>query len=97
MSLIKCSECDAEISDKATTCPHCGNPIKPVLIEQTGKIWKLAKVISWLVFLSGVLLILYGANNDGFNNPLTGLGITLSFFAFIALLITKFGSWWSHK
>lgn len=27
MALIKCSECGAEISDKATTCPHCGNPI----------------------------------------------------------------------
>jgi uncharacterized paraquat-inducible protein A len=24
MALIKCSECDKEISDKATKCPHCG-------------------------------------------------------------------------
>ena len=27
MALIKCSECGKEISDKATTCIHCGNPI----------------------------------------------------------------------
>ena len=27
MSLIKCSECGREISDKAVSCPHCGNPI----------------------------------------------------------------------
>ena len=27
MSLIKCSECGKEISDKAKTCIHCGNPI----------------------------------------------------------------------
>lgn len=26
MSLIKCEECFKEISDKATTCPHCGAP-----------------------------------------------------------------------
>ena len=28
MALIKCSECGKEISDKATSCIHCGNPIK---------------------------------------------------------------------
>jgi len=28
MSLIKCSECGKEISNKASTCPHCGNPIQ---------------------------------------------------------------------
>ena len=28
MSLIKCSECGKEISDKAKVCPNCGAPIK---------------------------------------------------------------------
>lgn len=28
MSLIKCSECGREISDKATACPHCGAPVE---------------------------------------------------------------------
>lgn len=27
MTLIKCNECRKEISDKVTTCIHCGNPI----------------------------------------------------------------------
>ena len=27
MALIKCKECGKEISDKATTCIHCGCPI----------------------------------------------------------------------
>ena len=27
MALIKCSECGKEISDKAESCPNCGNPI----------------------------------------------------------------------
>ncbi len=27
MALIKCSECGKEVSDKARTCPYCGNPI----------------------------------------------------------------------
>ena len=28
MSLIQCPECGKEISDKSTTCPNCGYPIK---------------------------------------------------------------------
>lgn len=27
--LIKCPECELQVSDKATFCPHCGYPIKP--------------------------------------------------------------------
>ena len=27
MALIKCSECSAEISDKASCCPKCGSPV----------------------------------------------------------------------
>jgi len=28
MALIKCYECEKEISDKAPACPHCGAPVK---------------------------------------------------------------------
>lgn len=28
MALIKCSECNAEVSDKASACPKCGNPLE---------------------------------------------------------------------
>lgn len=27
MSLIKCSECGKQVSDRAKSCPNCGNPI----------------------------------------------------------------------
>lgn len=27
--LIKCPECELQVSDKAITCPHCGYPLKP--------------------------------------------------------------------
>lgn len=30
MALIKCPECQNEVSDKATSCPHCGFPIHNV-------------------------------------------------------------------
>lgn len=28
MALINCHECNAQISDAATTCPHCGAPVR---------------------------------------------------------------------
>ena len=27
--LIKCPECELQVSDKAATCPHCGFPLQP--------------------------------------------------------------------
>lgn len=27
--LIKCPECELQVSDKALSCPHCGYPMKP--------------------------------------------------------------------
>ncbi len=34
MALIKCSECNKEISDKATSCPGCGAPIGGIAAQQ---------------------------------------------------------------
>lgn len=30
MALIQCEECGAQISDRAKTCPKCGNPIEDI-------------------------------------------------------------------
>lgn len=32
--LIKCQECDLQVSDQAIQCPHCGYPLKKQLIQQ---------------------------------------------------------------
>lgn len=34
MALINCSECGKEISDKASSCPHCGNPMNQPLSKE---------------------------------------------------------------
>ena len=33
--LIKCPECELQISDKAISCPHCGYPLKPEKATRT--------------------------------------------------------------
>lgn len=38
MAIIKCSECGKEISDKSTSCIHCGNPIeRKIICKECGK------------------------------------------------------------
>lgn len=38
MALIKCSECGKEISDKATTCIHCGCPVSAMEKKEIRKV-----------------------------------------------------------
>lgn len=40
MTLIKCKECNKEISDKAETCPHCGITLKKKKTVKEAKIIK---------------------------------------------------------
>lgn len=35
MPLIKCPDCDATVSDKATVCPHCGCPLQSAISESS--------------------------------------------------------------
>lgn len=35
--LIKCPECELQVSDKAITCPHCGYPLKPESVAKKPK------------------------------------------------------------
>ena len=46
MALIKCAECSKEISDKATTCPHCGSPTKFALKNSEEKNNKATQILS---------------------------------------------------
>jgi len=72
MALIKCPECQSEISDQALTCPRCGFPLKKgassesdankivekkiQTIQLTGKKWKMMKLIFVPMFILGSFL-----------------------------------------
>lgn len=69
MALIKCPECNKEVSTAATICPHCGYPInnshkedypKPIDKSWTTKWKNKAKVTrrNWLIALLCSLVIL---------------------------------------
>lgn len=47
MSLIECSECKKEVSDKAQDCPGCGNPIAGTVVETSQHEEKVDKQGAW--------------------------------------------------
>ena len=96
MALTKCPACNHEVSDQATACPNCGQPLEVSpkqdeeediqTIQLTKKKWKKVKIFSVLFFVAGLF----------FMNPETwGIGLFLWFVAFVLGLIAAFGAWWS--
>ena len=45
MALIKCKECGREISSAATSCPHCGAPVKSKKAGRTSMIYMITFII----------------------------------------------------
>lgn len=62
MALIKCPECEKEVSDKAPACPHCGAPINQAK-EKLKKAKKEPKQYGCgtLIVLAVVGFIIYAA------------------------------------
>ncbi|MFA7216724.1 MAG: zinc-ribbon domain-containing protein [Candidatus Paceibacterota bacterium] len=96
MALIKCSECEREISDKAESCPHCGNPMssriesqvitKKVEIERTNKKWK--RQYLWGVGLTVLGLFVLGKS--------VGFGLSLLVIGFFTVISSRIGAWWTN-
>ncbi|MDP2684985.1 MAG: hypothetical protein Q8P20_08190 [bacterium] len=107
MVLIKCSECESDISDKAQSCPKCGNPLKDKkdndvsdktqTVQLTGKKWKIVKLISVVLFILGWMIFFPAFEKNGFRNPMSGLGFSLGMLGLFIWFVAKIGSWWNHK
>jgi len=53
MSLIKCKECDKEISDSAESCPHCGGETNLKTKKNTLK----KNILTVVAVLVGILIL----------------------------------------
>lgn len=59
MALIECNECGTQVSEKASKCPKCGNPMKPSSSERAKTFFKsklFIGIICSLIGLAGILL-----------------------------------------
>lgn len=57
MSLIKCSECKADMSDKASECPKCGCPIEQILLMSKEKKQKKQRMLMLAAIVGAVFII----------------------------------------
>lgn len=72
MSMMKCPECESDISSKAVFCPHCGYPMeeKAAITEyelekgqpEESGLASLLSVLAWLTWIGGLIIAIAGAN-----------------------------------
>lgn len=91
MALIKCPECKREVSDRAPSCPSCGNPLAATTVEQTGKEWKTLKLIGAALSILGVIVLL-GNRQDG----LSAFGAAVFVTGVAVFIGAGIAAWWHH-
>lgn len=96
MAITKCSECGKDVSDKATACPFCGNPLTEQIttVQLTSKKWKKYKLIGTIMFFVGLILFWSGVAGGSGNSWIGGF---MWFIGVILLLIGRFGAWWTNR
>lgn len=106
MAMIECTECGSSISDKATSCIHCGAPVETkasvkasearvVTIQETSKSLKLQKALAVLVFIFSSVGLMAAMSVEP---PVTAgkwgsvVGLSLLWYVYARIAI-----WWKHK
>ncbi len=102
MTLIKCPECEQDVSSEANACPHCGYPLSPTahdsrpvqVIEHTRKGWKAIRALGWLlIVVGGVVLFTEWQAVDSSD---AGLGWWIVLAGVGCVGLSKAGAWWYH-
>ena len=106
--LIKCYECNSQISDKAGSCPNCGAPVndendfitegnyasEPAIRQQVTTIEKTGKQYKAQLFLSGLLIV---GSFFGLYTSSSSLPVMLLFFGILWYIATRIAIFWHHE
>jgi uncharacterized membrane protein YvbJ len=103
MALIKCPECQKEISSRALSCPHCGIPLidakkdieEITTIQETSKSLKEHIVYSVIVIIGGILFFIIGSVTN--RQAMIPIGFMLFLIGVIWFIVAKITIWWHHK
>lgn len=68
--LVKCPECQSEVSDSALKCPHCGKQLRKPKRGFFGKIFL------WLFYLFNVLMLLWLIGIMNVSSEISGKAVT---------------------
>lgn len=110
MALIKCPECQSDVSDRAHSCPKCGCPVsgspslsqteKTQLIEQTSKKYKAHRLFSTIAMIAGFLMLVtaFAGSPTGSPAPILGwIGLTGMVTGLVWGVWAGFLIWWHHQ
>ena len=61
MALIKCPECQKEISDQSKICPNCGYRLNAMSIEGKNKIKKMIFSVIGIIVVIILIVVVYDA------------------------------------
>lgn len=101
MSLINCSECKSEVSDKASSCPKCGAPISNVISSSdSSHIWGITSLVLGIgsvtlpffaiVFLVPASIIFGAIAVQRTKDKLGYIGAALGFVGAVAIFDTSY-------
>lgn len=99
MSMVKCPECNGDVSNRAEVCPHCGYPLKPK--ETQNEEYFLSKgaatqssfatflrVIAWITWIGGLIISIAGAQVTEVSSYSYYPSTHFSFTTFLTLFLT---------
>ena len=61
MALVKCPECNKEISDQAKHCPSCGYRLRAMSVEDKKSIKKIGLAIIGMILAIILIVVIYDA------------------------------------
>ena len=109
MALVRCIECNAEVSSRAPACPKCGCPIADIprrrphsprvqTIQKTGKKYKLGMLLSMLLAMGGCVgaVAANAASEKAGANPAVPIFILASLAGLLWFIIVRILTWWDH-
>ena len=94
MALIPCAECGNSISEFAKTCPCCGFPMEPLVIEQTAKPIKAMILIAFSISMLGAAAYFWGLYGGG-ETP-THYGAAGFLGGLFSMVVFKLAAYWKN-
>jgi hypothetical protein len=83
MTLMQCSECTGQVSERAAACPHCGAPVRaepappPQRVKRSGGTWE---AVGALLIIGGMLVAMA---SDGPAATIAGFAVAGGFLIFL--------------
>lgn len=82
MALIKCSECDHIVSNKASSCPHCGKVMRTSNLPHD--LWRQSATLS-------------PSKPDYTGNAIAGSLVLITAVGILACVALLFAGWWAYN